>query len=280
MTPRRTSFHARDGLLLSALDQPGPDDRTPILCLPGLTRAAEDFAAIAERHAGTRRVLALDHAGHGESARPAEIARYAITNSLGDVLDAMAALHCPRAVIVGTSFGGILAMVLAVMRPGAIAGVVLNDIGPEMEPVGLDFVQNFVGRDPALSTLEDAAAYLRAALPPLLRDDAGWLRFAALTFAQGKDGLWHPRWDTRIAEALRANGTAPKLWGAFGALEHAPLMLVRGELSDLLSAETAARMRRERPDMAFVNVAGSGHSPSLEEAVVVPQLDRFLNGIP
>ena len=112
--------------------------------------------------------------------------------------------------------------------------------------------------------------------PKLFR---GWLRFAANTYAPDDHGIWHPRWDIRIAEALRNNG-APELWGPFGALSHVPLMLVRGEVSALLSAETAARMRQERPDMVFVNVAECGHSPSLEEAVVVPALDRFLDAIP
>jgi len=279
VTPRRIGIRARDGLMLSALDHPGPEGRTPILCLSGLTRGAHDFAALAARHAGTRRVVALDHAGHGDSARPADIARYGIAQSLGDVLDTMAALHCPRAVIVGTSFGGILAMVLAVIRPSAIAGVVLNDIGPTIEDVGLDFVQNFVARDPALGSLAEAVAYLRATLPPLRLNEAEWEHFASLTYAPGADGAWHPRWDTRIAQALRGQGAPPPLWGAFGALAHAPLMLVRGAVSDLLSATTAQRMRAMRPDMAFVEVPGCGHCPTLREPPVTAAMDAFLGAI-
>ena len=277
--PRTLRFRARDGLGLAAVDHAGPEGRTPILCLSGLTRSSGDFARLAARHAGTRRVLALDHAGHGASDRPADITRYRIETSLADVLDAMAALHCPRAVIVGTSFGGILAMVLSVLRPSAIAGVVLNDIGPEIENVGLDFVQSFVGRDPALPSLEAAAAHLQATLPPLTLDAAGWQEFAALTYAPDGDGVWRPRWDTRLAQALHSQGAPPPLWGAFGALAHAPLMLVRGALSDLLAAPTAARMGAMRPDMRFVEVAGCGHCPTLEEPPVVAALDRFLQDI-
>jgi pimeloyl-ACP methyl ester carboxylesterase len=280
VSQRRIGFRARDGLALSALDHPGPEGRTPILCLHGITRSAADFTPLAERHAATRRVLALDLAGHGESARPADVARYGIEASLRDVLDAMAALHCPRAVIVGTSFGGILAMVLAVLRPGALAGAVLNDIGPRMEPGGLGDVEGFVARDPALPSLEDAVAHLRATHPPLVMDEAGWQRFTALTYAPGADGLWHPRWDIRIAEAMKGSGKVPELWGAFGALAHAPLLLVRGGLSKLLSAETAARMRMERPDMHYVELPGSGHSPTLDEPSVAASLDRFLHAIP
>lgn len=276
---RALRFRARDGLGLAAFEHPGPEGRTPILCLSGLTRSSGDFARLAARHAGTRRVLALDHAGHGASDRPADVSRYAIENSLGDVLDAMAALHCPRAVIVGTSFGGILAMVLAVLRPSAIAGVVLNDIGPEIEDVGLDFVQAFVARDPALPSLEAAAAHLRTTLPPLTLDAAGWQEFAALTYTPDGDGVWHPRWDTRIAQALRGQGGPPPLWGPFGALAHVPLMLVRGALSNLLSPATTARMRAMRPDMQLIEVAGCGHCPTLEEPAVAAALDHFLQDI-
>jgi pimeloyl-ACP methyl ester carboxylesterase len=170
-------------------------------------------------------------------------------------------------------------MVLSVLRPSAIAGVVLNDIGPEIENVGLDFVQSFVGRDPALPSLEAAAAHLQATLPPLTLDAAGWQEFAALTYAPDGDGVWRPRWDTRLAQALHSQGAPPPLWGAFGALAHAPLMLVRGALSDLLAAPTAARMGAMRPDMRFVEVAGCGHCPTLEEPPVVAALDRFLQDI-
>lgn len=280
MTARRIGFRARDGLALSALDHPGPEDRTPILCLHGITRCAADFAPLAERHAGRRRVLALDLAGHGESARAATPSRYGIESALRDVLDAMAALHCPRAVIVGTSFGGILAMVLAVMRPGAVAGAVLNDIGPKLEEAGLGDVEGFVGRDPALPSLEAAMEHLRGVLPPHVTDADGWRRFTENTFAPGADGLWHPRWDIRIAEAMRTGGRVPELWGPFGALAHAPLMLVRGGLSKLLSAETTARMRRERPDMAFFELPGNGHAPLLQGPPVTERLDSFLDSVP
>jgi len=276
---RRITIRARDGLSLSAVEHPGPADRTPLLCLSGLTRNAGDFSRVAARHAGTRRVIALDHAGHGESGRPDDIVRYGIESSLRDLADAMAALHVPRAAIIGTSYGGILAMVLAVLRPTAIAGVVLNDIGPEMASPALQDIEGFVGEDPALPSLAAAAAHLRARLPPMRLDEAGWQDFAALTCQAGPDGLLHPRWDTRLGQVLRGNGPPPPLWGPFGALAHGPLMLVRGAVSDLLSEATAARMRRERPDMVFVSVAGSGHCPTLDEPEVVPVLDGFLDAI-
>jgi pimeloyl-ACP methyl ester carboxylesterase len=280
MSSRRIRFTARDGLALSALDHAGPEGRTPILCLPGLTRTAEDFDALAARHQGRRRVLALDHAGHGDSGRAAAPARYAIEPSLRDVLDAMAALHCHRAVLVGTSFGGILSMILGVLRPTAIAGVVLNDVGPVLQPVALDHVQGFVAHDPALPSLDAAVDHLKRALPPMVMDAQAWRRFAAGTYRPGPDGAWHPRWDIRIAQAMGAGGTLPDLWPAFGALAHAPLLLLRGALSELLSEDTAARMAQSRPDMHFVEIAGTGHCPTLEEPAAVAALDAFLDRIP
>lgn len=277
---RLRKLRAHDGLELAARDHPGAAARTPLLCLPGLTRSAADFDRLAARLAGSRRVIALDHAGHGDSARPADLGRYGIEASLRDVQDAMAALHCPRAVILGTSYGGLLAMVLAVLRPTAIAGAVLNDIGPEMDTAALDDIGGFVGEDPAPDSLEAAAAHLSQRLPPMRLDEAGWHDFAALTYAEGADGRWHPRWDTRIAAVLGKAGPPPPLWGPFGALAHAPLLLLRGELSALLTAGTAARMRALRPDMDVVTVAETGHCPTLEEAEVVAALDPFLHAIP
>lgn len=279
MSARRVFVHARDGLRLSALDHPGPAGRTPLLCLPGLARTAEDFDTLAERHSPRRRVVALDHAGHGESERPDDIARYGIGHSLTDVLDAMAALHCHRAVVVGTSFGGILAMGLGILRPTALAGVVLNDVGPVLESPALEKVRNFLGTDPALPGLEAAVAHLQANLPPLRLDEAGWRHFAAGTYRAGPDGAWHPRWDIRIARAMEQAGPLPDLWPAFGALAHAPLMLLRGALSTLLSEETALRMGEARQDMRFLEVPGCGHCPTLAEPEAVEALDSFLDRI-
>jgi pimeloyl-ACP methyl ester carboxylesterase len=273
-------FSARDGLQLAALDWEGPEGRTPILCLPGITRAAADFAGLAARHGATRRVLAFDHAGHGDSARPAALGRYRIEESLRDVLDGMAALHAPRCVIVGTSYGGILAMALAVLRPTALAGLVLNDVGPVLSPGGMAQVRDFLGTDPALPDLDACTAYMRRVQPPLAIDDAGWRRVTANSFAPGPDGRFHPRWDIRIGQVMDAAGPPPDLRPAFGALAHVPLLLVHGLLSELLLPETVAWMRAARPDMGVAEIDGSGHAPTLEEPVAIAAIDAFLDAIP
>ena len=182
MKPLARRVAARDGLALSALDWAGDERRTPLLCLPGICRTAWDYARLAERHAGKRRVVAVDYMGHGESARASDVSRYRPEQVAGDVLDACAALHLPRAVVVGTSFGGLMAMALSVLRPTLLRGVVLNDIGPRIDPRGLALVGGFAGHDPGFGRIEDAVAYLRTIMPRIpLPDDEAWRRFAALT---------------------------------------------------------------------------------------------------
>ena len=282
MTPRRRAVRARDGLRLSALDWPGAEERTPLLCLPGIARNALDFVSVAARHAGTRRVVALDYAGHGASERPADPARYSVDIAIRDLLDAMAALHLHRVVLLGTSFGAMMAMALGIMRPCCLAAVAMNDAGPRLEPVGLDFVREVIGQDPAFPSLEAAVAFLRRRLPPLGLREEDWPGLAESTYVQGEDGHWHPRWDPRIVRVMDggADGPAPNLWPAFRALDHLPLLLFWGQESAVLSADTVTRMRRERPDMAVVSLPGIGHAPSLREPASVAALDAFLDRVP
>ncbi|WP_198376617.1 alpha/beta fold hydrolase, partial [Neoroseomonas rubea] len=272
-----------DGLRLAAMEWPGPAARTPVLCLAGICRSARDFAALAARHAGRRRVVAIDYAGHGESARAPDPRRYTPDALIRDVLDAMAALHLHRVALVGTSFGGLAAMAIGVMRPAALAAVALNDIGPAIEHVGREAVVDFIGRDPAFASFDEAVAWLRAHHPPLpTLDDAGWRAFAERSYAPGEDGRLHPRWDIRVGQQAvgAAAGRPPDLWPFFGTLSRLPLMLVWGEESRLLSAATVAAMRRARPDMGVVALPGTGHAPTLEEPAAVAALDAFLEAVP
>ena len=267
--PQVHRLSAWDGPPLSVLEWPGPatGDALPLLCLPGLVRTAGDFAGLAAGIGAGRRVVAIDYAGRGGSfrlQRGAAPDRYGPEACLRDVLDVAAALHVHRAVAIGTSFGGLLAMGLAAARPGLLAGVVLNDIGPEVGAAGAAFVRRFVATDPALPGLDACAAYLRATLPPLsLADPAAWRAMAVLTYAPGADGRWHPLWDTRIAPLL--DRPTPDLWPLFGALAPFPLLLLHGAESDILTAATVGRMEAARRDagraMTVIRVPGIGHAP-------------------
>jgi pimeloyl-ACP methyl ester carboxylesterase len=270
---------AWDGLMLHVREWSDGDHLPPVVCLPGLVRTAGDFTWLAATISAGRRVIAVDYPGRGGSGRAAEVTRYAPEACARDVMDICAALHIHHAVLIGTSFGGLLAMGLATARPGLVRAVVLNDIGPDVGSDGADFVRNFVGSDPALESLEACVTLLRAALPPMsLNTDAGWRRMAELTYQPGADGRWHPVWDTRIARLL--GGPIPDLWSLFGALAHLPVLLVRGSVSNILLAGTVSRMQAAHPGMEVVTLPGIGHAPTLQEPPALAAIQRFLDRVP
>jgi pimeloyl-ACP methyl ester carboxylesterase len=275
MEPLIQTISATDGLALRVRLWDGGDRLPPILCLPGLVRTSGDFEVVAPAWADGRRVVSLDYAGRGGSGRTSDIVRYGPEACVRDVLDVCAALHLHHVTIVGTSFGGLLAMGLAAARPAMVSGVVLNDVGPEIGTAGADFVREFVALDPALESLDACVAFLRRRLPPLsLSSDEDWRTMAALTYEPGADGRFHPVWDTAIARLMRQ--PTPDLWPLFGALAHVPVMLVRGAVSTLLLPATVEAMRARRPDMTVVMVPDVGHAPILSEPAVRDKLAAFL----
>jgi pimeloyl-ACP methyl ester carboxylesterase len=267
---------AWDGLPLVAREWRKGGRLLPLLCLPGLVRTSEDFETLAAALPDAGRIVSVDYLGRGESGRSRDIQRYAPEACLRDVLDVCAALHVHDAVLIGTSFGGLLAMGIAMARPSLLRAVVLNDVGPEFGRDGTDFVRDFVSLDPALPSLDSCVAWLRERLPPLsLHTEAAWRRMAELTYGRGEDGRYHPRWDTRIARLLER--PTPDLWALFGALAHLPLLLVRGEVSNILLPGTVARMQAARPDMVVASLPGVGHAPILTEPPIAAALQTFLD---
>lgn len=270
---------AWDGLPLIAREWRDGNARTPLLCLPGIVRTSGDFAALAQAIGAERRVVAPDYPGRGQSGRSRDISRYAPEACLRDVLDICAALHLHQVIAIGTSFGGLLSMGLASVRPSLFRGVVLNDVGPDLGSNGTEFVRQFIGNDIAFLDIDAAVAHLRATLPPLSLDgDAAWRAMAALTYAPDGDGFLRPVWDTRIARLI--NGKTPDLWALFGGLANLPLLLVRGEVSDILLPATVARMQAMRPDMMVASLPGIGHAPTLAEPEILTALRLFLDRAP
>jgi pimeloyl-ACP methyl ester carboxylesterase len=270
---------AWDGLPLIAREWRDGNARTPLLCLPGIVRTSGDFAALAQAIGAERRVVAPDYPGRGQSGRSRDISRYAPEACLRDVLDICAALHLHQVIAIGTSFGGLLSMGLASVRPSLFRGVVLNDVGPDLGSDGTEFVRQFIGNDIAFLDIDAAVAHLRATLPPLSLDgDAAWRAMAALTYAPDGDGFLRPVWDTRIARLI--NGKTPDLWALFGGLANLPLLLVRGEVSDILLPATVARMQAMRPDMTVASLPGIGHAPTLAEPEILTALRLFLDRAP
>jgi pimeloyl-ACP methyl ester carboxylesterase len=261
---------AWDGLPLIAREWRDGNARTPLLCLPGIVRTSGDFAALAQAIGAERRVVAPDYPGRGQSGRSRDISRYAPEACLRDVLDICAALHLHQVIAIGTSFGGLLSMGLASVRPSLFRGVVLNDVGPDLGSNGTEFVRQFIGNDIAFLDIDAAVAHLRATLPPLSLDgDAAWRAMAALTYAPDGDGFLRPVWDSRIARLI--NGKTPDLWALFGGLANLPLLLVRA---------TVARMQAMRPDMMVTSLPGIGHAPTLAEPEILTALRLFLDRAP
>jgi len=256
----------------------------PIVCLPGLARTCADFDPLATALSRGREppchVVALDYRGRGRSERDRNPANYNLATELADLLAVITALDLDPAVFVGTSRGGILAMLLAAARPTAIAGVVLNDIGSVIEVQGLARIKSYVGHLPAPTSFSDAAAILRrlfaAQFPKLAEDD--WMAFARRTFEE-VGGRLVPAYDVRIAVELEGINLAqplPPLWVEFDALAGVPVMVIRGANSDLLSDATVAAMRARRPDLIAVEVPDQGHAPLLAEPEIIGRIDAFI----
>jgi pimeloyl-ACP methyl ester carboxylesterase len=251
----------------------------PVLCLPGLTRNSKDFAELAEHISVQHEVVAADLRGRGRSAWDTDPAQYQLPTYVRDVITLLDARRVPRIVIIGTSLGALIGMTLAAVSPDRIAAVVLNDAGPELDPAGARRIAGYVGRLPAVSSWEDAAAQARsvyeAALPGLT--DRQWLEYARRSYRENAAGEPVPDMDPKIAEAFRSSPTQPAdLWPVFGQIGAVPMLVLRGALSDLLSAETVERMIREKATVQAVTVPNRGHAPLLDEPECVAAIDAFL----
>ena len=277
------SWRAADGTALFARDYPAGDGeaRLPVVCLHGLTRNSRDFEAVAPWIAGqARRVLACDVRGRGRSAW-ADPATYQPAVYAADVLALLDALGIARAVVVGTSMGGLIAMALAAIAPGRLAGAVVNDVGPELAPAGLARIAAYAGRTPEITDWAAAAACARelnaTAFPAY--GEADWAAFARRLFREADGGRIALDYDPAIrAPAPDPGAAATDLWPFVGQLagEGRPLLLVRGALSDLLAPETVQAMRQCAPAMAYAEVPGVGHAPMLTEPEAKAAIADFL----
>ena len=275
---REHRFLSQDGLSLYYREYGDPmSPATPLLCLPGLTRNSRDFHALASRLAPTRRILCPDYRGRGRSEYAEGPASYHPMAHLNDIRHLAAIADLDRMIVIGTSFGGFLAMGMALIMPSSLVAVVLNDVGPKVAPGGLKRIMDYVGKDRPQPDWASAGAELKRMFPHLPpQTDEEWRAAARMTWREGPDGMLHFDWDTRLAGTIGKASGAVDPWSLFRGLSKIPVLALRGSLSDVLTPDIFARMQAENPNLIAVTVAGSGHPPSLSEPEAMESIDEFL----
>lgn len=264
---------AADGTRLAYRDE---GTGLPVLCLAGLTRDGRDFDYLVPHLTGCR-VIRLDSRGRGASGR-ADPATYTVPQEAADALALLDHLGLTQVAVIGTSRGGLIAMTLAVLAKSRLRGVCLNDVGPVIDPRGLDAIASYIGRRPRFATREEMAAAMPALFPDFHDVPADrWRQEVANRTVASADGLDLP-YDPRLRDAfLAASAAGPvDLWPLYDALAGLPLALIRGANSNLLSAETAAEMQRRRPDLILATVPGRGHVPFLDEPQALAAIHAWL----
>ena len=258
-----------DGLKLYYRDYAGPNDKPPVLCLHGLTRNSRDFAPLAKTLAGDWRVIVPEMRGRGNSEYAKDTSTYTPPTYIKDVEALLAELGIEKFVAIGTSMGGLMTMLMAAKDASRIVAAVLNDIGPEIDPTGLAHIAGYVGQGRSFDTWMHAANSLRethgASFPDYSIDT--WLEMAKRTMVLGQNGRLVLDYDMGIADPFKSANDAPQpdLWPAFKALSDTPILLVRGELSNLLTEQTQSRMARVHGNLRTVTVPRVGHAPMLDE---------------
>jgi len=278
-------YSSRDGLRLHArhygVEHSG---RRAVICLPGLTRNAKDFHVLASylndptRH--RRDVYVLDYRGRGLSDSDPDWRNYSPYIELLDVLDFMALKQLHDVAVIGTSRGGIISMIMATLRPTSIGALVLNDIGPVIEPEGLTRIIGYVGKIPIPNDWIEATELTKSINKrdfPTLSDNE-WEAFARQIF-NNDNGAPTSAYDPNLSKAitmLDPDSDIPAMWPQFDALSRIPVMAVRGQNSDILSTETLAKMKDHHPELKTLIVPNQGHAPLLRDSPTIESIAHFL----
>lgn len=258
-----------------------------VVCLPGLTRNSKDFHEIAT-HLSTRyRVLCLDLRGRGQSAWDPDWRNYHPATYIKDTWNLVDQLGLAEFILLGTSLGGLLAMIMASQQPERVRAVILNDVGPEADPAGYARILASLDLQSAAQDWQEAAMKCEQNHSMTLPDmPAGfWHEFVRKTYREGTDGCPELEVDPNIGEAIRKGGQSRiagirvDLWAVFGAVTM-PCLVLRGEFSDILSAETVERMKTVKPDLKKAVIPNRGHAPLLYEPESLAAIDLFLDQLP
>lgn len=271
-------YSSDDGLRLHARDVAGPQANAPVvMCLPGLTRNHRDFGDLADALASTHRVICPDQRGRGKSQWDPDPSRYRPDRYVQDMQQLIAALGISRLQLVGTSLGGFMSMMLAAALPDVVERIVINDIGPVADATGLARIASYVGKVGVVSSWAEAAQSTAALHGHAFPDytDADWMRMAHEVYSE-MNCVPVLAYDPAISQAFMTSTASTNVWPLFDQIAAMPMLVVRGETSDILSAETLAEMQRRAPGLRHVTVPRTGHAPTLSEPVAREAVLAFL----
>jgi len=275
-------FQSSDGLNIHYRDFGGQNDGTPLICLPGLTRNSRDFDDLAMRLAHRRRVITVDFRGRGYSDYDENWQNYHPLTYVADVWALLDLLNIDRIIVVGTSLGGLCAMAMAAEQGERVAGVVMNDIGPEIGSIGLARILEYTGRQKPVSSWQEAAEQTKEIYGewlPGLRDD-DFMRLAHNAYREIESDTPCLDMDVNIGRAVREVGAQKgDPWAFFAALRNTPTTLLWGQLSDILTSDIIDKMIAAKPDLTVIPVADRGHVPLLDEPECLAAIDAFIQEV-
>ena len=280
-------YESSDGLRLYARDYPcrksSNTNPTTILCMHGLTRNSADFASLADHLSGSNRVISVDQRGRGRSDYDTSTANYTPLTYAQDMFTLLDKLELQRVVLIGTSMGGLMSLLMGAMQSKRILGAVINDIGPEIDPRGLERIKAYVGKTPPVSRWDEAIAQCREingeAYPEF--SDQEWLDFTRVLY-RDQAGIPVLAYDPAISQPMEdeeSGAVPPDLWPVFEACLGIPMLVVRGELSDILSLDCVQAMRLRKSDLRFVEIPRRGHAPTLNEPSARAAIDEFIGAL-
>lgn len=276
-------YTSRDGLTLHYREYPGPPAAAlTVLCIPGLTRNARDFEVLAPHLAQRYRVICAELRGRGLSAYAPDPATYVPATYVRDIAALLDNARLKHVAVIGTSLGGIIAMIMAGVMPSRLLGVIINDIGPELDAAGLTRIGSYVGKGKPITTWDEAAAVIEAMDRVIYPDYAAgdWHRMARRRFVERPEGGLRPDYDLNISKPFASSAANINLWPFFCGLRRIPALAIRGETSDLLSPGVFSRMKEEVPNLRQVTVPMRGHAPGLDEPIAISAIDQFLANLP
>lgn len=275
---------SHDGLKLYARDYGNSAPLATIVCIPGLTRNSADFAPLCERLAKHYRVIAVDLRGRGKSDYDPQPNNYFPGVYATDMITLLDALDLKSVILLGTSLGGLVSMLMTAMHPERIDAVMMNDIGPEANPKGIDRIKAYVCAPSTVNTWDDAINRTRDSLAEEYPDFqlADWVDFTHNLYGENAEGVPVLSYDPAIAQALiqsEDNAVPPDLWPIFKQMNSTPLLVLRGERSDILTLASVEKMQKNHPSMLYAEIPQRGHTPSLSERESLHAIDLLLESL-